>query len=197
VNSNPLKAPAKSGKLTTTAPMSEKDVDALLSDFEEAKTNYQAWATANHHGIPSEIKLRNKELPVAKQTLAEFEAKVSELRGDNFPDTPTNTAANTNTSAKPDGRMRIQQEAFEYWIRLKASGANPSVYSICPQIAKWCADNGVTTHTGITPTAGTLRNTILGGSSGWAPPTHSRDQAKEHVARLAQVAQPSQVLEAG
>ena len=189
MKSSSRKAPAKPGKLTTTAPMSEKEIDALLSDLDDAKTNHQAWVSANHQGIPSEIKLRNKELPAAKQALAEIEATISKLRGDIFPEPSAGPAVNANTNAKLDGRMLIQQEAYEHWIRLKAVGANPSVHSICPRMAKWCADENVTTHTGTTPTAGTIRNTILGGSSGWEPPTHSRDQAKEHVARLAQVAQ--------
>jgi hypothetical protein len=189
VKSSSRKAPAKPGKLTTTEQMSEKEIDALLSDLADAKTNHQAWETANHSGVPSEIKLRNKELPVAKQVLADLETKISKLRGDIFPEPSAGPAVNANTKAKLDGRMLIQQEASEHWIRLKASGANPSVHSICDHMARWCADQHVTTHTGTTPTAGTIRNTILAGSSGWEPPTHSRDQAKEHVARLAQVAQ--------
>lgn len=174
--------------------MSEEDVDVLLSDLDEAKSNHQAWVTADTKGVPSEIKLRNKELPAAKQALAELEAKISKLRGDVFPEPTAGPAVNANTNAKLDGRMLIQQEASEHWIRLKASGANPSVHSICAHMARWCADQHVTTHTGTTPTAGTIRNTILGGSSGWESPTHSRDQAKEHVARLAQVAQPQPAL---
>lgn len=92
-------------------------------------------------------------------------------------------------SAKPDGRLLIQAEAYALWLRLKASGANPSVNSICEPMAKWCADTGTTTHTGVTPRAGTIRNTILGGSSGWEPPKHTREQAKKELAQLAQVAQ--------
>ena len=190
MKSSSRKASADSGKLKTNLPMSEEDVDVLLADLDEAKRNHQAWVTADTKGIPSEIKLRNKELPAAKQALAELEAKISKLRGDVFPEPSAGPAVNTNTSAKADGRMLIQQEAYEHWIRLKASGANPSVHSICDHMARWCADQHVTTQTGTTPAAGTIRNTILGGSSGWEPPTHSRDQAKEHVARLAQVAQP-------
>jgi len=191
VKSNARKASAKSGKPTTTEPMSVKDIDALLSGLDEARANHQAWEAANPQGIPSEIKLRNKELPAAKLALAEIEAKVKELRGDFYPEASAGAAVNVDTNTKPDGRMLIQQEAYEHWIRLKASGANPSVHSICQHMAKWCGDNNVTTHTGTTPRAGTIRNAILGGSSGWEPPTHSRDQAREHVAQLAQVAQPS------
>lgn len=101
-------------------------------------------------------------------------------------------SANTpeiSKSAKPDGRLLIQAEAYALWLRLKASGANPSVHSICEPMAKWCADTGTTTHTGVTPRAGTIRNTILGGSSGWQPPKHNREQAKKELAQLAQVAQ--------
>jgi hypothetical protein len=173
--------------------MCEGDIDALLSDLQEAKSSYQAWETANHQGVPSEIKLRNKELRAAKQALAEIEAKVSELRGDNYPAPSKGASVSGKSNAKPDGRMLIQQAAYEHWIRLKATGANPSIHSICPQMAKWCADNGVTTRSGTTPTAGTIRNSILGGSSGWEPPTHNRDQAKVHVAHVAQVAQPSRI----
>ena len=108
----------------------------------------------------------------------------------------TNATEPAPAGAKPDGRMRIQAEAYELWIRLKASGANPTVHSICGSMAKWCADNNITTHTGVTPRAGTIRNTILGGRSDWQPPKHSRDQAKDHVAQLAQVAQPNPSIDA-
>jgi hypothetical protein len=41
----------------------------------------------------------------------------------------------------------------------------------------------------VTPTAGTIRNSILGGRN-WNPPTHSRDQARAYVEQLARAAQP-------
>ena len=114
----------------------------------------------------------------------------SQARADNWKTLATRSATNgLIKNAKPDGRMLIQAEAYEYWLRLKASGANPTVNSICGPMAKWCSETGTTTHTGVTPTAGTLRNAILGGSSGWNPPTHNREQAKKHVAQLAQLAQ--------
>ena len=58
-------------------------------------------------------------------------------------------------------RHLIQAEAYEHWLRLRASGCNPSVYSICGDMAKWCADNEIKGDKGQDPKAGTIRNTVL------------------------------------
>ena len=176
--------------------MSTAAIDAFITEVYEAR-QYVADLERKQVGLPmTEIIARSENLPKARKQLAVLEKQLQELRGDVL--SPSNGAAvgPSPTAAKPDGRMRIQAEAYEYWIRLKALGANPTVHSICEPMAKWCADNNVKTHTGVTPRGGTIRNTILGGSSGWQPPKHSRDQAKDHVAQLAQVAQPNPSIDA-
>jgi hypothetical protein len=89
--------------------------------------------------------------------------------------------ASTTTS----WRHQIQAEAWEYWLRLRASGCNPSVYSICDAMEKWCIAENIKGGKGQNPKAGTIRNTVLGAGH-WTPPTHSVEQAKKHVAQTAQ-----------
>ena len=177
-------------KSALTNPTTEQEVDEFLTELDEARRYRDDLAKERRDLPPTEIIARRENLPEARRRAAELEKQCSDLRGDNVSSSQTTAADPIPSPATPDGRMKIQAEAYEHWIRLKASGANPSVHSICPDMAKWCANNHITTRTGTTPMAGTIRNTILGGSSGWEPPTHSRDQAIEHVARLEQVAQP-------
>ena len=87
-----------------------------------------------------------------------------------------------------DWRMKIQAEAWEHWLRLRASGCNPSIYSICDWMAKWCIDQNIKGAKGQNPKAGTIRNSILGAGH-WTPPTHSVEQAKIYVAQIEQTAQ--------
>ena len=179
-----------------TGPMSTAAVDSFLTEVYEAR-QYVADLERTQGGLSvTEIVARNQHLPAARVQLAKLEERLQDLRGDVLSPSQVAAVGTSPTAAKPDGRMKIQAEAYEYWIRLKASGANPTVHSISEPMAKWCADNNVKTHTGVTPRGGTIRNTILGGSSGWQPPKHSRDQAKDHVAQLAQVAQPNPSIDA-
>lgn len=90
--------------------------------------------------------------------------------------------------AAPNWKMRVQAEATELFLRLLASGANPTPHSILDSMAQWCRDNEVKTDTNINPSANYLRTHVLGGRH-WSPPTMSREQAKKHVAQVAQVAQ--------
>ena len=101
--------------------------------------------------------------------------------------------ANRNGAGRPDSaapvtnwRHLVQAEAYEHWLRLRASGANPSVFSICPDMAKWCAQQGIKGDKKQDPKAGTIRNTVLGAGH-WKPPPHSVEQAKDHVAQTAQM----------
>ena len=96
-------------------------------------------------------------------------------------------------SPKDSGRLKIQEEAYEEWIRWLARGGNPTVHSISEQMARWCDANNVQTKGKVKPKAGTIRNTILGAGH-WTPPSHSRQQAQMHVAQVAQsqVAQVAQ-----
>ena len=111
--------------------------------------------------------------------------------------THSSTRARARGSAQPStgatvsvapARLRIQQEATEEWIRWLARGGNPTVHSVSYVLATWCAKNDVKTVGKVNPRAGTIRNTILGAGH-WTPPDLSREKAKAHVARLAQVAQ--------
>ena len=43
----------------------------------------------------------------------------------------------------PNWRMQIQAEAYELWLRLRASGCNPSVHSICDDMARWCVKEDI------------------------------------------------------
>ena len=177
-------------KSLPTSPMSDDEIGAFLTEVEEARRYRDDLEVVRPGLSPTEVIAQMTSLPRARQRATELERRLQDLRGDVLPDASIPASPATVNVAKADGRMKIQAEAFEYWIRLKAAGANPTIHSICDTLARWCADSGVTTHTGTTPRAGTIRNSILGGSSGWVPPTHSRDEAQEHVARLAQVAQP-------
>lgn len=169
--------------------MSTAAIDAFITEVYDAR-QYVADLERRQVGLSvTEIVSRKENLPKARKELAALEKQLQELRGDVHSPSHGAAVGPSPTAAKPDGRMKIQAEAYEHWVRLKASGANPTVHSICDSMAKWCANNGVTTHTGVTPRAGTIRNTILGGNSGWKPPTHSRDQAQAHIEQLAQVAQ--------
>lgn len=94
-------------------------------------------------------------------------------------------ASDAPAPAKPNWRHLIQAEAREHWLRLRASGCNPSIYSICSDMARWCADNGIKGDKGQDPKAGTIRNTVLGGGH-WTPPHHSVAEAKKHIAQIAQ-----------
>lgn len=88
----------------------------------------------------------------------------------------------------PGWRMQIQAEAWRYWLTLRAAGCNPSVYGICERMAKWCAEQDIKGGKGQNPTAGTIRNGVLGAGH-WTPPAHTVAQAKAHVAQIAQTAQ--------
>ena len=94
--------------------------------------------------------------------------------------------ASDDAATVTNWRHRVQAEAYEHWLRLRASGCNPSVNSICPDMAKWCIDNNIKGDKGQNPRAGTIRNAVLGGSSGWVPPHHSIAEAKKYIAQIAQ-----------
>ena len=85
-------------------------------------------------------------------------------------------------------RHLVQAEAYEHWLRLRASGCNPTVHSICEDMAKWCVKHNIKGDKGQNPRAGTIRNAVLSAGH-WTPPTHSVEQAKKYVAQIAQTAQ--------
>lgn len=101
---------------------------------------------------------------------------------------PVDAVGASNCEPPTNWRHLIQAEAYEHWLRLRASGCNPSVFSICPDMARWCIEKNVKGDKGQNPTAGTIRNTVLGGGN-WTPPFHSVAEAKRHIAQIAQTAQ--------
>ena len=100
----------------------------------------------------------------------------------------TESASDGVKAIVPDWRMQIQAEAYELWLRLRASGCNPSVYSICEDMAKWCSKSNIKGGKNQNPRAGTIRNTVLGAGH-WNPPPHSVEQAKKYIAQIARTAQ--------
>jgi hypothetical protein len=111
-----------------------------------------------------------------------------ESRSDDFQWTPPKAQTPAPAPAKViphHWRHQVQIEATEHWIRLRASNANPSVNGICEWMAKWCIENDIKGGKNQNPRAGTLRNTVLGAGH-WTPPNLTVQQAKEHVARIAQ-----------
>ena len=95
--------------------------------------------------------------------------------------------------AVPNWKMLIQAEAAELFLRLLASGANPTQHSLVKPMANWCRDNEIKTDGNINPSEGYIRTHVLGGGH-WTPPTMNREQARKHVAQVAQtkVAQVAQ-----
>ena len=52
----------------------------------------------------------------------------------------------------------------------------------------WCVDQNIRGGKNQNPRAGTIRNTVLGGSH-WTPPNYSVADAKKYIAQIAQTAQ--------
>lgn len=80
--------------------------------------------------------------------------------------------------------LKIQAAAAEIWIRWLANNGTPTVHGILDDVAKWCRDHDVKSKGGVHPSAGTLRNTILGAGH-WTPPSMTREEAQRHVAQVA------------
>jgi hypothetical protein len=134
-------------------------------------------------------KLHRSDLPQEHQTEKPGCNIAPKVKAKSSSPAPMTVEGTPPTSKPPilDWRMQIQAEAYEYWLRLRASGCNPSVHSICPYMAKWCVEKDIKGGKGQNPRAGTIRNTVLGAGH-WTPPFHSVEQAKKHVAQIAQTA---------
>lgn len=63
--------------------------------------------------------------------------------------------------------LRVQIEASARIQRLRAANANPTINSICGDLAKWCVENNVRTPTGTHPASETIRRHAL---REWTPP---------------------------
>lgn len=81
----------------------------------------------------------------------------------------TQTKPKLAVTIKGNWKMQIQAEASRRFKALRASGANPTVLSILPDIVSWCSANNIRTDTGIIPTKNYLRTHVLGGKH-WSPP---------------------------
>lgn len=166
-------------------PLSDAAIDDFLCKLYEARKLRDDLERADHGGVPTQIVARASALSTARSALAELEKRYLVLRGDfdvvGNPSTPP-------TKMPSNWRMRIQTEAWEHWLRLRSTGCNPSVHSICEDLARWCITNDVRGDLNQNPRAGTIRNTVLGARH-WDPPQHSVEKAREHVSRVAQVAQ--------
>jgi hypothetical protein len=89
-----------------------------------------------------------------------------------------------------DWKMQCQAEAYEQWVRMRATGANPTVRGISKHVAKWCRLIDVcTTGYGKHPGETYLRTHVLGGKH-WKPPLNmSVEDAIAHVAQAKIMAQ--------
>ena len=174
-------------KVTTTVAAGDAAVDAFLTDLYEARRFRDDLEKDRRDLSLTEVILRKEQLPLARKRVAELEQRYRELRGDCYVDPDHTNQTVPEHAPIEDWRMKFQAEAWEYWIRLVASGCNPTVHSILDPMVIWGRENDVRSVSGIYPSSGHLRNTVLGGKH-WKPPTHSVEQAKAHVAQLAQVA---------
>ena len=93
-------------------------------------------------------------------------------------------ASRVSTSA--DWIGRIQSEATELFIRERAKGRSPTKNSMLPNLRQWCIASGVLMPgTKSCPSEGSIKNRVLNGSL-WTSPNVSVQQAKAHVAQVAQ-----------
>lgn len=143
----------------------------------ESDTRHMEWRKAMVH------QLLHPALAVVPSATPAFAADIVEPVMDGSATLP----------AVPNWKMLIQAEAAELFLRLLASGANPTPHSLVKPMAKWCRDNEIKTDGNINPSEGYIRTHVLGGFH-WTPPTMNREQAKKHVAQVAQtkVAQVAQ-----
>lgn len=105
--------------------------------------------------------------------------------------TGQNASPQVSGTPKPakDWRFEVQEEAYKLWIRLRAAGCNPSINSICQPLADWCIQKDIRGGKGQNPTAGTIRNAVLGAGK-WTPPELSVAAAKQHLERHPEIASP-------
>ena len=83
-----------------------------------------------------------------------------------------------------DWKMQCQIEAYAQWIRLRATGANPSVRGMSEHVSKWCKENDVrTSGSDKYPSSTYLKTHVLGGKH-WQPPLNMSVQAAK--AKVAQ-----------
>lgn len=135
---------------------------------------FGAWAAGIWPDLPSEF-------PIAAPK-ATSKPSAATVEPAPMVDVPTKTAPLSNW------KYKVQAEAWEHWLRLRAYGCNPSVHSICEDMARWCTKENIKGGKGQNPRAGTIRNTVLGAGH-WTPPSHSVAEATKYLAQIAQTAQ--------
>lgn len=96
---------------------------------------------------------------------------------------PIKTVTAVSASKGKNWRHVVQQEAWHYWLTLKASGANPNPWSISDRMSKWCHENNINGGKGSPVSAKTLNNSVLGGKH-WTPPNHTPEQARKALEKL-------------
>ena len=151
-------------------PMSATDlkrVETHFVDLDAAESELKYWRSRSDESA-SDAAIKQDRLRSISKQLADLEARHKSLRGDDLPtgipDVPV-----AGSVAPNDWKSRIQIKASEHWKSLRASGANPTVHSIVPFIARWCRENGVKTSSHINPRERYIREHVLGGKH-WTPP---------------------------
>lgn len=96
---------------------------------------------------------------------------------------PVKAATKASIPTETNWRHIVQQEAWRYWLTLRAMGANPSVHSIEDRMANWCNERNLVGSKGFVVKGKTLRNTVLGGEH-WTHPNHSPEQARKALEKL-------------
>lgn len=68
-------------------------------------------------------------------------------------------------------RHRVQQEAAAMYLRLRASGADPSVSDLANSLAQWCKNNKIVAERGKHPSAHYIRVHVIG-KQHWEKPQY-------------------------
>ena len=161
---------AEKWDLINRRPMSATDlkrVETHFVDLDAAESELRYWKSRSDASA-SDAAIKEDRLKSISKQLAELEARHKSLRGDD-PPTGISGAPIAGSAASNDWKSRIQIKASEHWKSLRASGANPTVHSIVPFIARWCRENGVKTSSWINPSERYIREHVLGGKH-WTPP---------------------------
>ena len=169
--------------------------EASTHELNKEELHHRQLASSNSN-VPSEITWRRDALVTSTRRLRDLRALYRKPRftvsdWDNLSDAMLATTlkkpqpANLKPPAAPMGeqtpanwRHRVQAEAWEYWLRLRASGCNPTPHSICEDMARWCIKKNIKGDKGQNPSGRTIRNTVLSAKH-WTQPHHSVAEAKK------------------
>lgn len=129
----------------------------------------------NLHGIDTSDRLPTKKVTIDTCFLVEDARKYLESIGYGLEFEPWPESAKQSDSAKDiqtkpqQWKMQVQTIAADLWSDLRASGANPTVASICPLVAKKCREFDIRTDSNINPSQNYLRTHVLSAKY-WTPP---------------------------